>query len=30
MLFVQNNQEVKSDSGNDIRSFFVIALHDPY
>ena len=28
-LFVQDNQKVKSDSSNDIRSFLVIALHDP-
>ena len=28
-VFVQYNQEVKSDSSNDIRSFLVIALHDP-
>ena len=28
-VFVQDNQEVKSDSCNDIRSFLVIALHDP-
>ena len=28
-VFVQDNQEVKSDSSNDIRSFLVIALHDP-
>ena len=26
---LQDNQEVKSDSSNDIRSFLVIALHDP-
>ena len=26
---MQDNQEVKSDSSNDIRSFLVIALHDP-
>ena len=28
-MFVQDNQEVKSDSSNNIRSFLVIALHDP-
>ena len=28
-MYVQDNQEEKSDSGNDIRSFFVIAVHDP-
>ena len=28
-VFVQDNQEVKSDSSNNIRSFLVIALHDP-
>ena len=28
-VFVQDNQEVKSDSSNDIRSFLVIANHDP-
>ena len=28
-VFVHDNQEVKADSSNDIRSFLVIALHDP-
>ena len=28
-VFVQDNQEVKLDSSNDIRSFLVIALHNP-
>ena len=27
-VLVQDNQEVKPDSSNDIRSFFVIDLHD--
>ena len=26
---MHDNQEVKSDSSNDIRSFLVIALYDP-
>ena len=28
-MFVKDNQEVKPDSSNDIRSLLVIALHDP-
>ena len=28
-MYVQDSQEVKYDSGNGIRQFLVIALHDP-
>ena len=27
-MYLKDNQEVKSNSGNDFRSFMVIALHD--